>query len=84
MAASREWWTPPQVSQDLQCGVSTVYRWIESGALQAVNVSSGEHRARYRVAHRALQDFLQQRTVCTQPKRPRKYRARVSDVQEFV
>ena len=60
--------TPPAVGKLLGVDPARVIAWIRSGKLKAVNLSD-RTRPRYRISQEALEEFLRQREVTTQPTR---------------
>lgn len=76
--------TPAEVAKDWGISVRTVFDWINSGRLRAVNVSRNprSRRPRYRIDPADLQDFERTREVGTPKPAPQRRRNK-PDVIEF-
>ena len=61
-----KYWTPPMIGKLLGVDPARVIGWIRAGKLAAINLSD-RTRPRFRVSQEALDDFLRQREVTTQP-----------------
>ena len=56
--------TVDQVCELFQVGRAKVFRWIESGELTAVDLSSDESRRRQpRISQAAIQEFCERRSI---------------------
>ena len=61
--------TVQNIAERLRVSVDTIYRWIESGELEAADISLGS-RPRYRVSEQALAEMLHARSRTRSRKRP--------------
>jgi len=63
--------TVQNIAERLKISRDTVYRWIESGELAAIDIGV-DSRPRYRVSEEALATMLKARAALTARKRPPK------------
>ncbi len=70
------WHKPAQLAQDHQLKIANIYKWIDSGELEAVNLSRGSSRPRWRISEAAWADFLRRRK--NTPAKPTTRRNRVT------
>lgn len=47
-----------QICEELGVSRHTVYRWVETRALPALNLAAGEDRAMWRIARKDLVEFM--------------------------
>lgn len=53
---------PKEVAEELNIGVATVWKWIRSGELRAIPLSSDiSRRKEYRVSPEDLEQFLEEK-----------------------
>lgn len=73
--------SPREVGQRLGLSDEQVRQLIRGGKLKAFNVGSGKQRARYRIAEKDIDEFLEGRRVepVTVPRRSRARRGPESD-----
>jgi excisionase family DNA binding protein len=55
--------TPGQVATRVSKSRKTVYRWMQSGRIEAVDLSGGEVVPRWHVSERALEKFIAERST---------------------
>lgn len=55
--------TIKQVCDEIRVSRHTVYRWVETRALPAMNLAHGEERAMWRIARRDLEQFLNDKRI---------------------
>lgn len=53
-----DYMTIKQVCDEIGVSRHTVYRWVETRTLPAMNLAAGEERAMWRIARRDLEKFL--------------------------
>lgn len=77
-------YTPREVAQARGVGINKVHTWIRSGQLEAVNVSEGNARPRWRITPDALAAFDHKRSSrrAIQPAAPK--RRRRDSITEYV
>lgn len=47
-----------EIAYKLKSCTSTIYRLIESGKLQAINIGNGTERNSYRISHKNYDNFI--------------------------
>ena len=82
------WLTIQEVAARLQVSRDTVERWINSGSMHAVDVSSQlkkrSCRPLWRISAESLETFLERRANCPPIPMPRTHRISSSGVIEFI
>ncbi len=74
MIATTRYITPPELAKRWHVKLANIYSWIRSGELNAINMSSGEERPRWRLTEADVSDFERRRRTTASPGSARKQR----------
>lgn len=58
MIVVEKFYSPKEVANILGCGVKTIYGYISSGRLSALNIGTGKKRSSWRIAGSELMRFV--------------------------
>ena len=61
MIATTRYITPPELAKRWHVKLANIYSWIRSGELNALNMSTGEERPRWRLTEADVSDFERRR-----------------------
>jgi len=83
MADKRQFYRPPELARRWGVSADKVHRFIKSGELEALDLSTGRNqRPRYSISREAVEAFELRRRVSPAPS-PQRRRRRQGDVVEF-